>query len=236
MRSQRSEVRNEARNEARSEADGFFGRSRSRASSPIGPVGLVITNRLERSAKVVATPPNAAPPRPDACRLTGILSGPLSVLLLGAAMLLTLATQSAAAAPDHSPELRSTEPGTHRAERITLAQHAPEGNAKAQAPATARLLVQDSPLAGFRYHEAPTMFSTLREGDALELVREPANGHDSAAIRVEWRGHMLGYVPRAQNKALAWALDRGERVRARVSRLQEHPNPRERVRFEVFIE
>lgn len=103
-------------------------------------------------------------------------------------------------------------------------------------PITARLLVQDSPLAGFRYHEAPTIFSTLREGDALELVREPANAHDGAAIRVEWRGHMLGYVPRRENKTLAWALDRGERVRARVSRLQDHPNPRERVRFEAFIE
>lgn len=99
-----------------------------------------------------------------------------------------------------------------------------------------RLVVQDSPLAGFRYHEAPTMFSAIRAGDALDLVREPANPHDGAAIRVEWRGHMLGYVPRSQNQTLAWALDRGERVRARVSRLLEHPNPRERVRFEVFIE
>lgn len=227
MRLQRSE----ARNEARSEADGFFDRGGSRARSPIGPVGLGMTKHLERSAKGVATPPNAAPRRPDACRLTGVLSGPLSVLLLGAAMLPALAAQSGAAAADPSREVRSTVPGTHE-----VAPLAPQESATAQAPATARLLVQDSPLAGFRYHEAPTMFSTLREGDALELVREPANGHDSAAIRVEWRGHMLGYVPRTQNKALAWALDRGERVRARVSRLQDHPNPRERVRFEVFVE
>lgn len=99
-----------------------------------------------------------------------------------------------------------------------------------------RLVVQDSPLAGFRYHEAPAMFASLREGDQLDLVREPANPHDHAAIRVEWRGHMLGYVPRAQNQALAWALDRGERMRARVSRLLDHPNPRERVRFEVLVE
>lgn len=111
------------------------------------------------------------------------------------------------------------------------------GQALAQeAPIAARVVVQDSPLAGFRYHEAPTMFASLREGDALALVRESANVHDRAAIRIEWRGHMLGYVPRTQNQALAWALDRGERVHARVSRLLDHPNPRERVRFEVFVE
>lgn len=104
------------------------------------------------------------------------------------------------------------------------------------APIVARLVVQDSPLAGFRYHEGPAMFETLRAGDPLDLVRDRHNPHDRAAIRVEWRGHMLGYVPRTQNQALAWALDRGERVRARVSRLLDHPNPRERVRFEVFVE
>lgn len=99
-----------------------------------------------------------------------------------------------------------------------------------------RILVQSSPLAGFRYHEAKAAFAELRAGDRLDLVREPNNPHDANAVRVEWRGRKLGYVPRRENAALAWAMDRGEPVRARVSRLREHPNPRERIRFEVFIE
>jgi hypothetical protein len=99
-----------------------------------------------------------------------------------------------------------------------------------------RLLVQSSPLAGYRYAEAAEVWPLLREGDALELVREPANAHDANAVRVEWRGRKLGYVPRRQNAALAWGLERGAALRARVSRLTEHPNPARRIEFEVYIE
>lgn len=99
-----------------------------------------------------------------------------------------------------------------------------------------RMLVQSSPLAGFRYHEAKAVFSDIRLGDRLELVREPDNPYDANAVRVEWRGKKLGYVPRRQNAALAWAMDRGEPVSARVSRLREHRNPQERIQFEVFVE
>ena len=99
-----------------------------------------------------------------------------------------------------------------------------------------RLLVQSSPLAGFRYHEAAAAWKDLAVGDRLDLVREPANPYDANAVRVEWRSRKLGYVPRAENAALAWAMDRGERVTARISVLREHRNPRMRIEFEVFVE
>ena len=99
-----------------------------------------------------------------------------------------------------------------------------------------RLLVQSSPLAGFRHHEAPQAFPHMQVGDALELIREPDNRHDPSAVGVAWRGLKLGYVPRRQNDAVAWALDRGEPMSARISRLQEHRNPRLRVEFEIFVE
>jgi hypothetical protein len=98
------------------------------------------------------------------------------------------------------------------------------------------LLVQNSPLAGFRYHAAAEVWRELRVGDRLELAREPDNPHDANAVRVLWRGHVLGYVPRRENAALAWGLDRGTRLRARISALAEHPNPARRVRFEVYVE
>ncbi|HSD52747.1 MAG TPA: HIRAN domain-containing protein [Burkholderiales bacterium] len=101
---------------------------------------------------------------------------------------------------------------------------------------TVKLLVQSSPLAGFRYGEASLVWADLRLGDRLDLVREPDNPHDGNAVRVEWRGRKLGYVPRDQNGALAWAMDRGETVTARLGRLQEHRNPRLRIEFEVFVE
>lgn len=107
--------------------------------------------------------------------------------------------------------------------------------AQAQNPAI-QLLVQSSPLAGFRYGEAAAVMPMLQLGDALELAREKDNPHDPNAVRVEWRGRKLGYVPLRQNAALAWGLDRGTPMRARVSRLTEHPNPARRIEFEVYLE
>ena len=102
--------------------------------------------------------------------------------------------------------------------------------------ASLRLLVQESPLAGYRYAAAPEVWPLLRVGDLLDLSREPDNPHDPNAVRVEWRGRTLGYVPRRENAALAWGLDRGEPLRARITRLEPHPNPARRVRFEVYVE
>jgi len=100
---------------------------------------------------------------------------------------------------------------------------------------TIRILVQSSPLAGFQYHAGAALWEKLRVGDRLDLIREPHNPHDARAIRVEWQGVKLGYLPRAQNEAVAAAMDRGERVEGRIGALTTHPNPWRRVRIEVFV-
>jgi hypothetical protein len=120
---------------------------------------------------------------------------------------------------------------------LALAAGAPAPAAlAADRPAAVRMLVQSSPLAGFRHAEAEAVWPELQAGDALVLVRESGNAFDENAVRVEWRGHKLGYVPRRDNAALAWALDRGEVLRARISRAEWHPNPARRIAFEVFVE
>ena len=106
----------------------------------------------------------------------------------------------------------------------------------ALAEPSVRLVVQSSPLAGFRYHAAEELWGQLGVGDPLTLERERDNPHDAHAVSVAWRGHKLGYVPRRENALLAWSLDRGERLRARISRLRPHPNPARRLEFEVYIE
>lgn len=98
-----------------------------------------------------------------------------------------------------------------------------------------RMLVQSSPLAGSQYYEAGRLAAQMQVGDALTLVREPENRHDRRAIRVEWRGHKLGYVPRAENRSISAALDAGEKLTARVSKLRDDPDPWKRIEFEVFI-
>ncbi len=100
---------------------------------------------------------------------------------------------------------------------------------------TVKLLVQSSPLAGFQYHAGNALWDRLAVGDALDLVREPDNPHDPRAVRVEWRGLQLGYLPRVENEAVAAAMDRGERVEGRIAELVAHRNPWKRIRIEVFV-
>ena len=99
-----------------------------------------------------------------------------------------------------------------------------------------RVLIQHSPLAGSQYYALSTVWQEIRPGDALALVREADNRHDRHAIRVEWRGHTLGYVPRTENRVIAAALDAGDRLTARVSSVSDNKNPWQQVAFEVFIE
>ncbi|KFB69607.1 HIRAN domain-containing protein [Candidatus Accumulibacter vicinus] len=105
----------------------------------------------------------------------------------------------------------------------------------AGAAETIRVLVQSSPLAGSQYYAVAELWSQIKPGDRLILIREPDNRHDRKAIRVEWNGRLLGYVPRAENRAVAQAIDAGEKLEARVSRLRDDPNPWRRVEFEVFL-
>ncbi|PKO84188.1 MAG: HIRAN protein [Betaproteobacteria bacterium HGW-Betaproteobacteria-11] len=98
-----------------------------------------------------------------------------------------------------------------------------------------RVLVQSSPLAGFQYYAGETLWQAMREGDRLTLVREADNPHDANAVRVEWRGQKLGYLPRAENRAVAAAMDNGEPVGARIEKLRPRRNPWQRVLVEVFV-
>ena len=98
-----------------------------------------------------------------------------------------------------------------------------------------KVLVQSSPLAGFQYHAGEALWSEMREGDALVLLREPENSHDTHAVRVEWRGRMLGYLPRTENRTVAAEMDRGTMVSARIARLTMDRNPWRRLLIEVFV-
>lgn len=102
-------------------------------------------------------------------------------------------------------------------------------------PIDARIVMQSSPLAGFRHYEAPNLWGTIQPGDALALVREPHNQYDRNAVRVEWRSFMLGYVPRAQNAGVARQLDHGTPLAARVSKVQMTRAPNKRIEFEIFL-
>lgn len=101
---------------------------------------------------------------------------------------------------------------------------------------SARIVIQDSPLAGFKYYGGKEFWDQLKVGDALRLVREPANPHDANAIRVEWKERMLGYVPRRENTHLARQMDRGAAIEARITELQSRRNGRHSISYEIFVQ
>lgn len=102
--------------------------------------------------------------------------------------------------------------------------------------ADARIIVQQSPLAGFQYYEGKDIWAMMRVGDPLQLSREAQNPHDSNAVRVLWRNEMLGYIPRRENSDVARQMDRGAPVKARIVQLKEARNPWQRIEFEVYVE
>jgi hypothetical protein len=124
-----------------------------------------------------------------------------------------------------------------RADRVAvllLVALAASRSPAADAP-SARILVQDAPLAGFVHYDGRALWDDIKKGDRLTLVREPANPHDANAIRIEWRGRMLGYVPRRDNADLARQLDRGARVEARITDLRRAANGRHRLSYEIYV-
>ena len=75
----------------------------------------------------------------------------------------------------------------------------------------------------------------MRVGDSLQLVREPGNIHDVNAVRVQWQGHIIGYVPRNESETLARQFDFGNRLRGRITRLSKHRDPNRRVEMEIYV-
>ena len=96
-----------------------------------------------------------------------------------------------------------------------------------------RVLLMQCPVAGFQFHFGERCWTRMRQGDGLTLRREPGNHHDARAIRVEWNGEMLGYVPREANYAISQMLDRGVPVEARIAGMRSDKDPWHRVMIEV---
>jgi hypothetical protein len=96
-----------------------------------------------------------------------------------------------------------------------------------------RLILQESPLAGFQYHRAAAIWPFLQVGEKLQLKRETCNPHDPYAVAVWFRNEHLGYVPRRENRTLAKLLDQGIPLEASLTRLLDEGNPWRKIRFRV---
>jgi hypothetical protein len=104
-----------------------------------------------------------------------------------------------------------------------------------QAATSRRIELQRSPVAGFQYHRGESVWSELQVGEGVMLVREPDNAFDPRAVRIDWRGNKLGYVPRIDNAAICHLLDNGQAVSAEIVSLRMSDNPWDRIEFAVYL-
>jgi hypothetical protein len=118
---------------------------------------------------------------------------------------------------------------------VLVVVHAAWGTHAAAADTAAEILVQTSLTAGLAHHDARAVWGEMRVGDVLDLVRERDNPHDPNAVRVAWRGHTLGYVPRTENEAVARQIDRGSRLSARIASIEMYRNHRRKLGVEIFV-
>ncbi len=80
------------------------------------------------------------------------------------------------------------------------------------------------------------LLDSMKEGDLLELAREPGNMHDDCAIALHWQGKKVGYIPAAINEMLSYLLDaEALSLFAVITHLQKNAKPWENVAVAVYF-
>ena len=89
-------------------------------------------------------------------------------------------------------------------------------------------------VAGLRYGACAD--SRFIPGETLTLVREPHNSHDPWAVRIDYRGLKVGYIPRTHSRIVASLIDGGYRLEARVRHFHPERESWERLWVSVWME
>jgi len=91
-------------------------------------------------------------------------------------------------------------------------------------------------VAGFRHYEGMQMLDSMKEGDLLELVREPENEYDDCAIALHLQGKKIGFIPASVNEMLSYLLDSDAlSLFAVITHLEQHSQPWENVAIAVYF-
>ena len=78
-------------------------------------------------------------------------------------------------------------------------------------PFAREIMLIECRVAGTSHYNVKDIEDNLKKGDTLPLQREPKNSFDSLAIKIlDEAGHLIGYVPRVKNEALARLMDAGK--------------------------
>jgi hypothetical protein len=90
-------------------------------------------------------------------------------------------------------------------------------------------------IAGFRYHEGRYLIDRMREGKHVTLRAEPENLHDAGALRVEFEGRHVGYVPRSRNVVPGRLLVQQAPMTARITSVDRAAEPWKAVQVAIWL-
>lgn len=91
-------------------------------------------------------------------------------------------------------------------------------------------------VAGFRHYEGMNLLEQMKDGDLLELVREPENKYDDCAIALHWQGKKIGFIPADLNEMLSYLLDVDAlSLFAVITHLEKNAKPWENVAVAVYF-
>ncbi|MBS1645059.1 MAG: HIRAN domain-containing protein [Bacteroidetes bacterium] len=99
-----------------------------------------------------------------------------------------------------------------------------------------RIYILQSFIRGFRFYEGINLLHQMREGDLLELVREPQNEYDKCAIALHFDKKKIGYLPREDNELLSKLMDADVvPLQAEITHLNATAETWENVHVAVYV-
>lgn len=99
-----------------------------------------------------------------------------------------------------------------------------------------RIYLLQSFVRGFRFYDGTKLLDKMREGDLLELVREPENEHDNCAIALHFNKRKIGYLPKEDNEMLSKLIDADVvPLQAEITHLKTEAQAWESVRVAVYV-
>ncbi len=76
--------------------------------------------------------------------------------------------------------------------------------------------IADVSVAGLQHYRGNDLAELIKEGDILELKRQPDNPYDENAIMVLWHNNKIGYIPRALAKDIDRKMSAGIEISANI--------------------
>ena len=92
-------------------------------------------------------------------------------------------------------------------------------------------------VAAFTYNQGCEVFSQLKVGKKIRLVREDENPYDHNAVAIFFGDTHIGYIPRRQNETIAKFLDLGyeDIFEGRIQSGDPTAHPEEQVSVVIYL-